>query len=613
MRYYGGKEKLLDLIEKGVKYTELNHGAKFVDLFSGTSVVSQHFKKLGYTVVSNDFLEFSHSLAKTYIELNEEPKFSILKRLLGPRFLGSSTVIHFLNHLDPVKGFISQNYSPDGSEGRKYFSSENAQKIDAIREKIQEWKESEQVTSLEYYYLLTSLLEAVNRVSNVAGTYGAYLKTWDSRALNPLTLLPPAIIPSKRKNIAQKRDANALSRELKSVDILYLDPPYNNRQYAANYFILELIAEGWFGSAPIVKGKTGITDYRHLQSDYGYKDKALKALDDLISHSKAKYILLSYNNEGLISPDQIRDVLSKSGDLKVFTKKHRRYRSINQTQEDPTTTVETLYVLKTGLASRRANKLDGATWLKHSFSIWRDITKNKEETDLNHPAIFPIQLAERVIKIFTNGSGKAVLDCFAGSGSSLIAGLKLGMNVYGVDTSKEYRDLFLSRISKSYPDLAKNSKAAYHVGSSLSISNFLQPESIDLVLTSPPYWNVLNERRSADGKAAKSYSESKIDIGNIDNYDIFLEELKHIMSAVAVTLKSGGYCVLVVMDIRKGNRFYPFHSDVSILMQALGFSFEDIIIWDRQKEYNNSRPLGYPYKFIVNKIHEYILVFRKNG
>ena len=75
MRYYGGKEKLLDLIEIGVKKTELNHGAKFVDLFAGTTIVAQHFKKKGYTVIANDFLEFSYALAKTYIELNEEPKF----------------------------------------------------------------------------------------------------------------------------------------------------------------------------------------------------------------------------------------------------------------------------------------------------------------------------------------------------------------------------------------------------------------------------------------------------------------------------------------------------------------------------------------------------------
>lgn len=614
MRYYGGKDKLLDLIEVGVKKTELNHGARFVDLFSGTAVVAKHFKKKGYTVIANDFLEFAFALAKTYIELNTEPKFLKLKKHLGVNRIDKNYVIGYLNNLSPKKGFIYENYCPGGVAKRKYFSNENGQKIDAIRTTIEEWKNLSVITELEYYYLITVLLEAVNLVSNVAGTYGAYLKTWDKRALKPLILTAPEIIPSIRKNKAFKQDANTLIKELRNIDILYLDPPYNSRQYSANYFILELIAEGWFGAKkPKPSGKTGLVNYDQKLSEYCYKGRASKALDDLITNAKAKYILLSYNNEGVISDDEIKNILKKKGKVQLFKKTHKRYRSINQDNKSPKNTEERLYFVETNLATRRANKLDGQTWLQYSFSVWRDITKNQEEYKLKHPAIFPLQLAERIIEVLTNGSGKNILDCFAGSGSTLIAGLKKGMNVYGVDISEEFKKTFFDRINNYYLPYKKNGEIHYFVKDAREITKCIKPNSIDLCLTSPPYWDILNARRSADLKIGRNYTNKAQDIGNIESYDKFIEELKKIMSEVAKTIRVNGYCVVVVMDIRKGSKFYPFHSDVAKLMEEIGFSFEDLLIWDRQKEYNNCKPLGYPYKFIVNKVHEYILIFKKYG
>lgn len=614
MRYYGGKEKLLDLIEIGVKKTELNHGAKFVDLFAGTTVVAQHFKKKGYTVIANDFLEFSYALAKTYIELNEEPKFLKLKKYLEVGQIDKNYVIGYLNNLSPKKGFIFDNYCPNGKGQRKYFSNENGQKIDAIREKIEEWKNLSVISELEYYYLITAVLEAVNLVSNVAGTYSAYLKIWDQRAIKPLILTSPEIIPSKRNNKAFKKDANQLIKEIKNIDILYLDPPYNSRQYAANYFILELIAEGWFGTKkPIANGKTGMINYDHQLSEYCYKGRADKALDDLITNVNAKYILLSYNNEGVIADSEIKKIFAKKGKVQLFKKTHKRYKSINQKEDDPQNTEERLYFVETNLATKRANKLDGGTWLQNSFSIWRDISKNQEEIKLKHPAIFPLQLSERIIDVLTNGSGKNILDCFAGSGSTLIAGLKKGMNVYGVDISDEFQKLFFNRINNHYLPYKDSGKIKYFVKDAREITKYIEPNSIDLCLTSPPYWDILNARRSADLKIGRNYTNKTKDIGNIESYNNFIAELKVIMTEVAKTIRENGYCVMVVMDIRKGSKFYPFHSDVARMMEEIGLTFEDLLIWDRQKEYNNCKPLGYPYKFIVNKVHEYILIFKKYG
>ena len=120
-------------------------------------------------------------------------------------------------------------------------------------------------------------------------------------------------------------------------------------------------------------------------------------------------------------------------------------------------------------------------------------------------------------------------------------------------------------------------------------------------------------KRSADNKEIINYSDSNVDLGNINDYELFLTELQGIFAKVFKALKVKGHCVVVLMDIRKKDKFYSLHSDLAMKMEEIGFTFEDIIIWDRQHEYNNMRPLGYPYVFRVNKVHEYILIFRKRG
>ncbi|MHB1662220.1 MAG: DNA methyltransferase [Thermoplasmataceae archaeon] len=139
----------------------------------------------------------------------------------------------------------------------------------------------------------------------------------------------------------------------------------------------------------------------------------------------------------------------------------------------------------------------------------------------------------------------------------------------------------------------------------------VEKESVDFCVTSPPYWDILNMKRSADKKVNVNYSESLDDLGNIKDYSEFNDKLGEVFSQVHSVLKDGKYCVVIVMDIRKGKVFYPFHYDVSEVMKRVGFELRDIIIWDRQNEYNNMRPLGFPYSFVVNKIHEYLLIFRK--
>lgn len=353
MRYYGGKSRLLDFLNEAISKTNINHGSIFCDLFAGTTLVARYFKEKGYTVYANDFLEFSYSLARTYIQNNNYPSFSGLRKFvpdIGRSCENIYHVVDFLNKLKPEKGFIYRNYCPGGTKNldspRMYFTGQNAMKIDAIRTKVQEWKENNIITEDEFYVLLAALIEAVPYVANISGNYAAYLKHWDSRALKSLKLSVPKITKSKMRNKAFKEDANALIRKIYS-DILYLDPPYNSRQYAANYFILELIAEGWFGvKKPTIYGKTGMRAYENQKSRYCQKNHVLRAFGELVENAKAKYILLSYNDEGLMSGKEIETILSRRGKVNIFRRIHRRYRSINQDDSDRRIVLEKLYFVE---------------------------------------------------------------------------------------------------------------------------------------------------------------------------------------------------------------------------------------------------------------------------
>lgn len=328
MRYYGCKTKLLDYIESVISSLPLKKGAVIFDIFSGTTAVGQHFKKLGYTVYSNDFLEFAYALAYCYIEINETPKFNSLRKQIKT-ISNAEDVITYLNSIPSKADFITKNYSPYGKNQRQYLSTENAKKVDTIRTQIDIWSKNKWVSKSEYYYLITALIESINLVSNVTGTYAAYLKTWDTRALKPLKLTSPKIIHSKNKNLALNGDANKIVSEY-NVDVLYLDPPYNARQFASNYFFPELVAEGWFRKKPEIYGRTGMRPYKHQKSEYSISKKAASALLDLVTKARAKYILLSYNNEGIIPLNEIRTILKTRGKVQEFKKEHRRYRAINQ-------------------------------------------------------------------------------------------------------------------------------------------------------------------------------------------------------------------------------------------------------------------------------------------
>lgn len=177
MRYIGRKNALLKFIEEPLIENNISSGI-FCDIFSGTTVVAQYFKTKGFEVIANDYMFFSYVFQKSYIENNLEPKFEGLSKIITKPSLNK--ILDYLNNLNGKKGFVYKNFCVEGSKNskyeRNYFSTENAKKIDEIRETIESWKNEKQITETEFYILLTVLIEAIPFVSNISGTYGVFFE-----------------------------------------------------------------------------------------------------------------------------------------------------------------------------------------------------------------------------------------------------------------------------------------------------------------------------------------------------------------------------------------------------------------------------------------------------
>lgn len=338
MRYIGGKSKLNDFILNTIK--TVNPKTKsIIDAFSGSGSVANYMKKNGYNVFCNDFLYFSFVIARGTIQLNEIPKF---KKLENP--------IKYLNELElkdtdiDIKDcFIYQNYSPHKNCNRMYFQPKNAIKIDIIRQTIEKWHIENKITDDEYYYLLSSLILSVPFVSNIAGVYAAYLKYWDARSYKDLILESPEIINNNVKAKAYNKNVNDLIAVVEA-DVLYSDSPYNSREYLPNYHILETIAKY---DNPVIKGITGMRDYSSQKSDFCSKKTVKTAFETMIMNAKVKHIIISYNNEGLISTEDLSNLCKKYAVDKTFELKripYRKYKSKNLSDSDDL--VEQLYVFE---------------------------------------------------------------------------------------------------------------------------------------------------------------------------------------------------------------------------------------------------------------------------
>lgn len=339
MRYIGSKVNLLSEI-RAVVELQAPSSEIFCDIFAGTGVVGREFKT-SHQIISNDILYFSFVLNAAYNGLPKRPDFKRLSSKLGADpidFLNSITVSEAeLNQDD----FMALSYSPAGAAGRLYLSVANALKIDRIRQTIARWIESGDISQGESYYLLASLIEEVPSVSNTTGTYGAYLKHWDSRSKNPIRLSHLDITESSKENRTFNADANELIHRI-SGDVLYIDPPYNGRQYSSNYHLLESLAKY---DRPELEGVTGTRVDRSGESAYCRKKSVHDSFDYLIGNAEFSTIVVSYSSDGLLKEDQLTELMTKHGNRESLIVRKIPYRRYKRTANDERNVVEYLIAI----------------------------------------------------------------------------------------------------------------------------------------------------------------------------------------------------------------------------------------------------------------------------
>ncbi len=310
MNYIGSKYSLLAFLQNNIKaFTGYNDDDEFVfaDLFAGTGVVGQAYREKGCYVISNDIQHYSYCLNKHFIENSASVDDSLLE--------------HF-NSLKPVEGFVYNNFCYGSGCGRNFFTDENGMLCDAVRQEIERLKNKKKIDEGTYYFYLASLINSIDKYANTASIYGAFLKHIKKTAQKKFKLELLPVIEGKKGEVYNE-DAEALIKRIKG-DVLYLDPPYNSRQYCSNYHVLETISRY---DDPVLSVIAGLRDNSLQKSRFCSKKSVDTALEDVIKNADFKYIFLSYNNEGLMSPETIKNMFIKHGKYHCFTKEHKRFKA----------------------------------------------------------------------------------------------------------------------------------------------------------------------------------------------------------------------------------------------------------------------------------------------
>lgn len=305
-RYLGNKYKLLGFIEDIIseKCGNIN---SLCDVFAGTGVVGERFNNPEIKIISNDFLAANYACLQAFLGVSNNIEKQIAEK-----------IDHLNNLANNEDNYFSKHF------GGTYFTQENARKIGAIREEIEKISDNNEEKSI----LICALIYAMDKVANTVGHYDAFRKKLDT--LKPIKLLIPNIdFSHNTNNEIYREDANALVRKI-SCDVLYIDPPYNSRQYSDAYHLLENLAE-W--KKPKVLGVAKKMDRSHIKSDYCLKN-ATNAFADLIRNANCKHILLSYNNTGdskdgrsnaRINDEEILRILNEKGDVEIFEKEYKAF------------------------------------------------------------------------------------------------------------------------------------------------------------------------------------------------------------------------------------------------------------------------------------------------
>jgi len=264
----------------------------------------------------------------------------------------------------------------------------------------------------------------------------------------------------------------------------------------------------------------------------------------------------------------------------------------------------------------KLNELTGKEWIQETKTVWRQrgLGANHEHTKYEklHPAPFSFQDVARLIRFFTKRD-MLVLDPFCGVGSTLKACALEGRRGLGIELSPRWAELARLRLKEEVPDDSKQHVWCIDVREAIER---IEDESVDFIVTSPPYWSILNKRPDHKTKKVRldrglvqNYSDDEKDLGNIADYTEFLDTLASIFEDLASKLRPGAYCAIIVSDFKHGPRFYPFHSDLYSRIDEKCLALQGIICLEQP--HKSLYPYGYPYAYVPNIHHQYILIFRR--
>jgi DNA modification methylase len=266
------------------------------------------------------------------------------------------------------------------------------------------------------------------------------------------------------------------------------------------------------------------------------------------------------------------------------------------------------------------NDLDGKEWIGETTSVWVQkglgLSHDHTRIEREHPAPFSFQDVARLIRFFTK-RGMKVLDPFAGVASTLKACALHDRNGVGIELIPHWVKLARERLVTEVP-AAKSELVTNEVlqGDVRRVLDTFSDDEFDFIVTSPPYWNILSKidhkaksQRIRNGLATK-YSDDPSDLGNIATYKAFLDELCAVFRKCQRVLRAGRYMCIIVSDFRHKSRYYAFHSDLHSRLDSDGLTLKGIkILYQRHKQVF---PYGYPFAYVPNIHHQYILIFQKD-
>ena len=665
-KYLGSKFRLLEFILEAI-LSRVSGVGTFADPFAGTGAVAQGFRAHAGRIIAGDLLFSNYVALRAFLTSTAETvEVRKVTQLLGE-----------LNALEPCEGYVSRSY------GGTYFTRANAGRIDAIREAIEALHAGGRCGEQERFVLLASLLLAVDKAANTVGQYDAFLKHIDPQATQghplggdrhlvdsnvhkPLSLCLPAVQLDGNHEV-HHQDANALVRTIEA-DVLYLDPPYNSRQYVDCYHVLENIM---LWEKPQLYGKTLKFERSHLKSRYSRRQEAPKALAELIDSARAGHIFLSYNDEGIIADEQIIEILRRRGPVERWEREYpvfgngagsSRKRTIRErlyycrpasrrpagSARDRSQPLEGVADPAVGAGPRsqadkielfdsqgrsrgfysprnRLNELTGREWVYWSKSVITNPYPPSLQHALRsrHGGQKPPELCADLIRVFTK-RGQRVLDPFAGVGGTLLGASLCEREALGIEINSEWIEIYrrvcaLEGITEQRLLCGDSRTVLAGLAAGEPGGGEAAEPVFDLLLTDVPYWRMDRAARSKGkykrvGEPQRERRPSKLQ-GFHEHSDTDKEQWRELLREVFEKslrlLRPGAYVAVFIGDMYHGGRCHFLAAEVAGVLEALGLVPKANLIW-----YDVSKSLhvyGYQYEFIPSMIHQNILVFRRQS